>query len=47
MSRIAYTSRAWAAGIIDGEGCITISRQKGGAGGRVNPPSARFRKAAG
>lgn len=28
---------AWAAGIIDGEGCITISRQRAGAGGRINP----------
>lgn len=26
----------WAAGVVDGEGCITISRQRGGAGGRIN-----------
>lgn len=28
--------RGYLAGIIDGEGCITISRQAGGSGGRVN-----------
>lgn len=28
---------AWAAGIIDGEGCITITKQQPGSGGRVNP----------
>ena len=27
----------WAAGIIDGEGCIFINVQRAGAGGRVNP----------
>lgn len=28
---------AWASGVFDGEGCITISRQRPGTGGRVNP----------
>lgn len=31
------TDIAWAAGIFDGEGCITITRQKAGSGGRINP----------
>lgn len=30
------TDIAWAAGIIDGEGCIYIGRQQGGTFGRVN-----------
>lgn len=30
------TEAAWLAGIIDGEGCITITRQKPGSGGRKN-----------
>jgi hypothetical protein len=34
----------WLAGIIDGEGCITISKQKAGAGGRVNPSYRLFLK---
>lgn len=28
---------AWAAGIFDGEGCITINCQQPGSGGRINP----------
>jgi hypothetical protein len=35
---------AWAAGIIDGEGCITISRQRPGTGGRVNPSHRLYLK---
>lgn len=31
------TECAWAAGIVDGEGCITITMQQGGKGGRINP----------
>lgn len=35
---------AWAAGIIDGEGCITITKQQPGSGGRVNVSHRMFVK---
>lgn len=38
------TEVAWAAGIIDGEGCITITRQKPGTSGRINPSHRLFLK---
>jgi len=35
---------AWAAGVIDGEGCITITRQAPGTDGRVNPSHRLYLK---
>ena len=35
---------AWAAGILDGEGCITMNRQRPGTGGRINPSHRLFVK---
>lgn len=36
--------RGWLAGIIDGEGCITISKQQPGTGGRVSPSHRLYLK---
>lgn len=41
---LAIEDVGWLAGIIDGEGCITINKQKAGAGGRVNPSYRLFMK---
>lgn len=37
-------TRGWLAGIIDGEGCLIISMQRPGTGGRVSPSHRTYLK---